>query len=125
ADEPISVVTARLAVATAGSGVALAVDGDDAWQLAVAPGLGELRVYRVVDGVPEQRGTLAVAVADGSTIGLFLRDERVGVLVDGEQRAIEGFFGVELDLDADGTTPGAAAFVAGSDRPAVAELAIG
>ena len=47
------------------------------------------------------------------------------MLVDGEQRAVEGFFGVELDLDADGTTPGAAAFVAGSDRPAVAELAIG
>lgn len=125
ASSELTIARVRLATATAHSGLALAVRDGGAWQLAVSSGLDRVVLYEVVDGVPEQRAFVDAPVADGIELGLVLRDGRVAILVDGEQRALQGFFGAELDVDANGRQAGDAAVVAGAGQPAFDDLAVG
>ena len=72
---PITLVTVDVRTPAAGTSIAIAIDGDDRWQLAISADSRELVLYEVRDDVAEQRGALNTEVAPGTQLGLFLVDE--------------------------------------------------
>lgn len=122
---PVATATVRLVEPTGFSGLGLGTGADGSWQLVASPELDQLRLFQDTAGLQEQRALLDLPITEGMAIGVYVVDDRIGVLIDGKPVELRTFFGPQFTVEAPGIDRSTVTLVVGDGGPRFDDLAFG